>query len=87
MAAEMSDRRRPSSICSRPLVKDRSATAMSLSASGLVRPTGAVRAESLKKPSKRTPKSRLTMSPSWRMRPEGMPWMISSLTETQTEAG
>ena len=27
------------------------------------------------------------MSPSWRMRPEGMPWMTSSLTEMQTEAG
>ncbi len=44
MAAEMSDTCRPSRICSRPLTNDRSAAAMSLSASGLVRPTGTVRA-------------------------------------------
>ncbi len=47
MAAEMSDRRLPSFICSRPLAKDLSAAAMSRSASAPARPTGAVRAESL----------------------------------------
>ena len=62
-------------------------TVMSFCLSFETSPTPTVIAESEKYPFRSTPRSRLTTSPLASLREPGIPWITSSFSEMQMEAG
>ena len=84
----MSDTRPPGRTCSIALWSASSVTRNSVAASSDTAPTGSVIALSPKYPSSDAPTSIEMMSPSCsRRRPDGIPWITSSLIDAQIAAG
>ena len=86
-AAPMSDTRAPAFTAATARSSAVFVTSSSRSASGVMRPTGTVTAESPKNPSSLAPMSIETMSPSVSGRSFGMPCTTCSFTDAQIVAG
>ena len=68
-------------------ISDSSVTRNSFCATGLIGPTGNVRAASATQPSSTTPMSTDRMSPRLSLYRPGIPWTIISLGEAQIDPG